>query len=175
MDEEGKHEHLCNLGGGPSLRHDRVREWLAGKLREAYGGATDTEQPHPLASGAPGRMDIKHGSAFGHIDIDVTIATLHTVNVREALRRKTAPGRALKQGIGEKLSHYGPGVLAFAMDDTGAICNSGLRLLRKLAWAAGGAHAGPRLYNSWRAEVQHIVLGTTAGMAQRARCMPRTA
>ena len=175
VDSEGVHEGLCNIGGGPLTRHNRVREWLAEKMREAYGGTTATEQPHPLANGSPGRMDIKHSSAHGHLDVDVTIASLYTSNAREALRREQAPSRALRQGIAEKLRHYGPGVIPFALDDTGAMGSSALRLLRRLAWASGGPLSGPNLFTLWRAELQHIVLQTTAGMAQSARGMPRTA
>ena len=74
-------------------------------------------------------MDIKHDSAFGHLDIDVIIPSLHTSNVREALRRQHAPERAIRAGIADKLATYGPGVLAFAVDDAGAIGAGALRLL----------------------------------------------
>ena len=176
MDSDGVHECLCNLGGGPLTRHNRVREWLADKLRESFGGKTLTEQPHPLAnSRGMGRMDIKHDSAFGHLDIDVTIPSIYTSNVREALRRQQAPERAIRGGVADKLTTYGPGVIAFAVDDAGAVGAGALRLLRRLAWQSGGESEGPSLLLRWRAELQHIVLQATAGMAQSARGVPRTA
>ena len=175
-DDDGVHECLCNAGGGPLLRHNRVREWLADKLRHAYGGKTLTEQPHPLAnSRGIGRMDLKHDSAQGHLDIDVTITSIHTSNVREALRRQTAPERSIRSGVADKLTTYGPGVLAFAADDTGAIGTGALRLLRRMALHAGGDQLSSRLLKAWRAELQHIILQSTAGMAQGARRVPRTA
>ena len=146
MGNDGVHECLCNLGGGPLIRHNRVREWLADKLRESFGGKTLTEQPHPLAnSRGMGRMDIKHDSAFGHLDIDVTIPSIYTSNVREALRRQQAPERAIRGGVADKLATYGPGVIAFAVDDAGAVGAGALRLLRRLAWQSGGESEGPRL------------------------------
>ena len=176
VDEEGVHEGLCNIGGGPIIRHNRGREWLADKLREAFGGKTATEKPHPLASGnGMGRMDIKHDSAHGHLDIDVTITSIYTSNVREALRRQTAPERSIRAGIKDKLMTYGPGVLAFAADDTGAIGASAMRLLRRMAVQVGGETFAPKLLVAWRAEFQHLILQSTAGMAQAARGMPRTA
>ena len=120
-------------------------------------------------------MDIKHDSAFGHLNIDVTIPSLHSSSVREALRRQHAPERAIRAGIADKLTTYGPGVIALAVDDTGAIGAGALRLLGQLAWQLGGESEGPRLLLSWRAELQHIVLQATAGMAQGARGLPRTA
>lgn len=156
-------------------RHNRVREWLSEKLRQAYGGRTLTEQPHPLANAqGMGRMDVKHDSAQGHLDIDVTITSIYTSNVREALRRQTAPERSIRAGVKDKLVTYGPAVLAFAADDTGAISAGALRLLRKLAHHAVGEHLGPKLLMDWRAELQHIILQSTAGMAQVARGEPRT-
>ena len=176
LDDDGVHEGLCNIGGGPVIRHNRVREWLAEKVRHAYGGKTLTEQPHQHANlQRMGRMDVKHDSAHGHLDIDVTITSIYTSNVREALRRQTAPERAIKSGVADKLATYGPGVLAFAADDTGAIGASALRLLRKMALQTGGDYLGPKLLLSWRAELQHIILQSTAGMAQAARGLPRTA
>ena len=87
-DDDGVHECLCNAGGGPLLRHNRVGDWLADKLKQAYGGRTLTEQPHALANArGMGRMDVKHDSANGHLDIDVTITSIFTSNVREALTR----------------------------------------------------------------------------------------
>ena len=157
-------------------RHNRVREWLADKLRGAFGGRTLTERPHPLADGtAGGRMDIKHDSAFGHWDIDVTIVSVSTSNAREALRRQTDPARALRGGVADKLRTYGPGVLAFAVDDTGALGAGATRLLRKMAVHLVGEHESARLLLAWRGELQHIVLQSTAGMMQGARGAPRTA
>ena len=176
MDEDGVHEALCNLGGGPSTRHNRVREWLADKLHDSFGGRTLTEHPHPLADGtAAGRMDIKHDSAFGHWDIDVTIVSISTSNAREALRRQSDPARALRAGVADKLRTYGPGVLAFAVDDTGALGAGATRLLRKMAAHLVGEHESARLLLAWRGELQHIVLQATAGMMQAARGGPRTA
>ena len=176
IDPDGVHEALCNLGGGPLMRHNQVRDWLAEKVKEAFGGRTQTEQPHPLANGrGNGRMDIKHDSSHGHLDIDVTVVSIHTSNVREAMRRQSDPNRALRAGIADKLATYGPGVLAFAVDDTGAISTPALRLLRRLALACGGEVLAPKLLMNWRAELQHVVLQATAGMAQSACGAPRTA
>ena len=156
-------------------RHNRVREWLADKLRDSFGGRTLTEQPHPYANGtAGGEMDIKHDSAFGHWDIDVTIVSISTSNVREALRRQTDPARALRGGVADKLRTYGPGVLAFAVDDTGAVGAGATRLLREMAVHLVGEHESARLLLAWRGELQHIVLQSTAGMMQAARGVPRT-
>ena len=120
-------------------------------------------------------MDVKHDSAHGHLDVDVTITSIYTSNVREALRRQTAPERSIRSGVAEKLATYGPGVLAFAADDSGAIGAGALRLLRKMALQTGGDYLGPKLLLTWRAELQHIILQSTAGMAQAARGLPRTA
>ena len=174
--DDDAHENLCNIGGGPGIRHDRVRDWLADKLREAYGGRTLTERPHPLADGTGGgRIDIKHDSAAGHIDIDVTVVSVHSTNAREALRRQTAPDRALRSGIADKLATYGAGVLAFPIDDTGAIGAKALRLLRDMAFTVGGEDLGQKTLQTWRAQLQHIVLQSTAGMAQNVLGAPRTA
>ena len=122
-----------------------------------------------------GRMDVKHDSAKRHLDIDVTITSIFTSNVRETLRRRTAPERSIRAGVADKLATYGPGVMAFAADDTGGIGASAVRLLRKMALCVGGDDLGPRLAVAWRAELQHIILQSTAGMAQVARGAPRTA
>ena len=122
-----------------------------------------------------GRMDLKHDSAFGHLDIDVTITSIYTSNVREALRRESAPERAIRSGVAEKLKRYGPGVIAFAADDTGAIGAGALRLLRKMAVQSVGECLATKLFTQWRAELQHIILQATVGMAQAARGVPRTA
>ena len=177
IDDDGIHENLCNLGGGPGLRHDQVKEWLAEKLKESFGGRTHVERSHPLASGrARGRMDIKHDSSQGHLDIDVTIVSIYTSNSREALRRQSDPNRALRAGAADKLKHYGPGVIAFVVDDTGSIGAGALRLLRRLAtMVAGGQDGFAKLMRTWRAELQHVVLQATARMAQTSCSAPRTA
>ena len=100
LTDDATHEALCNLGGGPTIRHDRVREWLGSKLKEAFGGRTQTEVPHPLARGmGMGRMDLKHNGAQGHLDVDVTIVSIRSSCPAERLRRKTAPDRALRAGV----------------------------------------------------------------------------
>ena len=176
VDDEGVHEALCNLGGGPSMRHNRVREWLVDKLRESFGGKTLTERPHPTAGSTDiGRMDIKHDSAFGHFDIDVTIVSISTSNVRECLRRQRDPERALRAGVREKLVRYGAGVLAFAVDDAGGISAGAVRLLRRMAQQVAGENGSAMQLLKWRAELQHVVLQATAGMMQAARGVPRTA
>ena len=176
VDDDGIHETLCNMGGGPDIRHNRAREWLAEKLKESFGGRTLQEQAHPLANlREMGRMDLKHDSASGHLDIDVTITSIYTSNVREALRRESAPERSIRCGVADKLKRYGPGVIAFAADDTGAIGAGALRLLRKMAVQSVGECLAPKLFTQWRAELQHIILQATVGMAQAARGVPRTA
>ena len=176
VDDDGVHEGLCSIGGGVLTRHNRVRDWLAEKLRCAFGGRTLTEQPHRHANGiSMGRIDLKHDSSQGHLDIDVTITSIYTSNVRESLRRRTAPERSIRAGVKDKLRTYGAGVLAFAADDTGAISVSAVRLLRKMAHQIGGVHYGSKLLQNWRAELQHIILQSTTGMAQVARGEPRTA
>ena len=103
------------LAVDPWLRHNCAREWLAEKMRQAYGGKTATEQPHPHANlRGRGQMDVKHDSAHGHLDIDVTITSIFMSNVREALRRQTAPERSIRSGVADKLATYGSGILAFA-------------------------------------------------------------
>ena len=128
-----------------------------------------------MASGtARGCMDIKHDSSKGHLDIHVTIVSIYTSNSREALRRQSDPNRALRAGAAEKLRHYGPGVIAFVVDDTGSIGAGALRLLRRMAEAVGGKNGCLKLMRTWRAELQHVVLQATARMAQTACSAPRT-
>ena len=105
----------------------------------------------------------------------MTITSIYTTNVQEALRRCTAPERSIRGGVKDKLQTYGAGVLAFAADDTGGISAGAVRLLRRMAHQCGGEHNGPKLLQNWRAELQHIILQSTAGMAQVARGEPRTA
>ena len=175
-DLDGTHELLCPVGGGANLRHDQVKEWLADKLRDACGGRTQLEQPHPYASRpGNGRMDIKHDSAFGHLDIDVTIPSLFSSNVRETLRRQRDPMRAMRAAVMEKHQLYGGGVLAFAADDVGGLGPRASRLLRQLACRAAGEAEAARTFTAWKAELQHLVLQSTAAMAQVARGQPRTA
>ena len=153
VDDDGVHEGLCSIGGGVLTRHNRVRDWLAEKLRCAFGGRTLTEQPHRHANGiSTGRIDLKHDSSQGHLDIDVTITSIYTSNVRESLRRRTALVRSIRAG------------------SAGAVW-----LLRKTARQICGDHYRSKLLQNWRAELQHIILQSTAGMAQVARGEPRTA
>ena len=175
MDPDGLHEVLCGIGGGPNIRHDRGRDWLAEKVKDACGGRTATEQAHPHADGTPGRMDIKHDSAFGHLDIDITIPSLFTTNRRELLRRQQDPTRAIRAAVAAKHSTYGSGVLAFVMDDIGAMGVKAHRLIHALAVQTVGEANAPATATAWKAELQHIVLQATASMAQAARGQPRTA
>lgn len=176
VDPDGSHEALCNVGGGPSVRHNRVREWLAERLRDAFGGTTRMEVPHPHAGGrGMGRMDVKHDGAAGHLDVDVTVVSVRTADPAEALRRRTAPERALRAGVADKLRAYGPGVLAFAVDDTGAVSAGAMRLLHRMAFAVAGEAEGPLELTRSRAALQLIVLQATAAMAQSAAGAPRTA
>ena len=174
-DPDGLHEVLCGVGGGTTIRHDRTRDWLADKLRDACGGRTATEQPHPHADGTAGRMDIKHDSPFGHLDVDIIIPSLLTTNPRELLRRQQDPARAIRAAIASKHTTYGAGVLAFVMDDVGALGVKAHRLLHSLAVRAAGPVEGPATAMAWKAELQHLVLQATASMAQAARGQPRTA
>ena len=105
----------------------------------------------------------------------MTIVSISTSNAREALRRQSDPARALRAGVADKLRTYGPGVLAFAVDDAGALGAGATRLLRKMAAHLVGEHESARLLLAWRGELQHIVLQATAGMMQAARGAPRTA
>ena len=120
-------------------------------------------------------MDIKHDSAFGHLDVDVTIPSLFSSNIREALRRQRDPMRAIRQATAEKHKTYGAGVLAFAADDVGGLGPKATRLLRTLAEHAGGEAEATATTLAWRAELQHIILQATAAAAQAARGQPRTA
>ena len=47
LDKHGVHEALCSLGGGVVRRHHRVREWLADKVRETWGGSVRFFPPWP--------------------------------------------------------------------------------------------------------------------------------
>ena len=120
-------------------------------------------------------MDIKHDSAFGHLDIDVTIPSLFSLSVRETLRRQRDPMRAMRAAVMEKQRLYGGGVLAFAADDVGGLGPRASRLLRQLAGRVAGDAEAARTFTVWRAELQHLVLQSTAAMAQVARGQPRTA
>ena len=91
-DVDGTHELLCPVGGGANLRHNQVKEWLTDKLRDACGGRTLLEQPHPYASmPGNGRMDIKHDNACGHLDIDVTILSLFFVECSRDIASSARP------------------------------------------------------------------------------------
>lgn len=176
VSDDGPHEVLCNVGGGPATRHNRVREWLGERLREAFGGTTRAEVAHPLAGGrGMGRMDLKHDGAAGHFDIDVTIVSIRTTDEAEAQRRRLVPDRALRAGVADKLRAYGPAVLAFAVDDTGGMTAAVRRLLHRIAVAQVGEERAVTAAAELRASLQLVVLQATAAMAQSAVGAPRRA
>ena len=175
LDEDGIHEAVCQIGNLFGIRHDRSRDWLADKIKLACGGRTQVEQPHPHANGTAGRMDIKHDSAAGHLDIDVIIPSLFTSNHRELLRRVQDPARAIRAAGADKHRTYGSGVTVFCADDLGGISAQSSRLIRQLAEHAMGDHEVIDTTIAWKAEMQHIILQNAAAMAQAARGQPRTA
>ena len=169
------HEHLCGVGGFRDIRHNQCRDWVKERLDESVGGRSLTEQPHPYTNRpGMGRMDIKHDSCFGHLDIDITIPSIYSDNPRETLRRHQQPNRAIRDAIREKQRKYGASVLAFAVDDLGVLSHPATELLRRLAQRDSGEHNYRATLQAWKAEIQHMVLAATAGMAQAARGQPRT-
>ena len=68
----------------------------------------------------------------------------------------------------------GPGGIPFVVSECGAIGQHAMSLLRDVAKASCRHDPGKRLADL-KAELQHLVLGTIAAMAQAARCTPRTA
>ena len=163
------HEHVCPVGGLQDVRHTRVRKWMAERLKEKFADQVSQEEPvnQPLVKSA-GKMDVvarRHGET---LLIDVVIATPLTTEPRERARRTREAGRSLRTAEARKLSRYGPKVLALAVEDTGRLGNGTVRLLRSLAAEEeieDRAEACRRLV----AELQHVVLGSTAVMLEIAR------
>ena len=117
--------------------------------------------PTPVALAHGYRLD----SAFRHLGVDVTTRSIHMAIVRDALRRQHVPERAIRGGVADELTTYGPGVVAFADDDARTGGAGALRLLRLLACQSGGVSEKLGLLLRWRADL-HVVLQATAGMAQ---------
>ena len=100
----------------------QMRELWHCAVREEYRTSADIQ-------GRPGRMDITARRPEGVLEVDVTIATVASVDQSEMLRRIREPGRAGKLAK-KKLQRCGPTVLAFAVEDTGRLAPGTCRLLR---------------------------------------------
>ena len=175
LEGDEAHEHYCAVGGGALQRHNRAESWLASRMREYWCCPVREEyRTSEDIQGRPGRMDITARRPEGVLEVDVTIATVASVNQAELLRRTREPGRAARLEVKNKLRRYGPSVLAFAIEDTGRLAPGTCRLLRDLA---GSQMESPvqEEYQKLVRELQHIVLAASASMLQSARGQPRTA
>ena len=170
LDMEGVHEYICNIGGGPNTRHARLRNWLADRIKETYGGDVSQERQLP---GRPGDvMDIVAQTPEGVLWVDTTVVSVATVNVAERLRRANQPERALYAMVREKNIRYGNQCLPFAMEDGGRVSSGASELLRKMAVRYEGWDCARKYRELLGA---HVMLMATASMLQGARGTMRTA
>ena len=151
------------------MRHNRVRKWTAEKSKEAWGGKVLEERPvGPPQVRTPGRMDVIARREGVQTLIDVVVSSVATDVRREQERRAREPGRSLRTAEARKLTRYGEGVLAVAVEDTGRLGAGTMRLLRD--WAECQDDLPPDVeYRRLAVELQHVVLSGTASMLQISR------
>jgi len=72
LDQQGHHAEVCEIGGGITGRHDRLRDWLAKWIDETTGRPAKTEQvvphwarPRPDGSIEEARLDISFVDSSG--------------------------------------------------------------------------------------------------------------
>ena len=169
LDEAGVHEFLCNLGGAQDVRHSALRDWVADKSRDAFGGSWATEQDvqPPLVERA-GRMDIVGWLDGAPLLIDTVVPSNVTTDAQELKRRMVDATRAVRAAERKKKTRYGATVLGAAVEDTGRVGAGLQRYLRRLA-ARLDEDEPARGYRQLMSEVQWVVLGATARMLQGAR------
>ena len=174
LDEYGLHELLCPLGGGVNDRHTSLRKWVADKLRDSYGVRVQEEKPvAPPEVSVAGRMDVVCFRGSARLLIDTVVATPATTDTAELARRRYDAARALNEAERRKRKRYGDAVLAFAVEDTGRIGRGARRLLRELAELLED-ESPCAAFRRLLAEVQHVVLGSTAALLQTARGLQPT-
>ena len=160
---------MCPAGGGVIARHSRVVKWGAEKLKEYRGCQAKVEQPvQPPLVTRVGRMDILANDLGKDLLVDVVICTSATDSQRERERRVNEPGRSLRTAEARKLAAYGPNVLALAVEDTGRLGSGAKRFIKDLAERQDVRSVADE-YQRLQAELQHVVLSSTASMLQRCR------
>ena len=175
LDDSGAHEFLCNIGGAVDGRHDGLRDWVADKVRDAFGCRVATERPvqPPLVKTA-GRMDVVCWIGGAPLLVDVVVPSCTTTDAAEIKRRMVDPTRAIRVAERKKKTRYGDTVLAVAVEDTGRVGSGAQRLLRQLAAKQEDEDASIA-YRRLLAEMQYVVLSATAVMLQGARGALQTA
>ena len=87
LEGDDAHEHYCAVGGGTLQRHNRVEAWLASRMREYWCCPVREEyRTSEDILGRPGRMDITARRPEGVLEVDVTVATVASVDQAELLR-----------------------------------------------------------------------------------------
>ena len=161
---------ICGTGGSTESRHNRVRDWLANKIRELEGATVFLEREvFPPFVKQKGRMDLIFKDARNpeHAFIDVVMATGWAPNDREAERQMEDPLRSLKQAENAKRAKYG-NVMPFAVSDTGTLGHAAKILLSHIA-GADPENNFAETYGRMVREVQVIVLEATARGAMASR------
>ena len=93
LDDKGKHDMICGMGGFTESRHNTTRDWLANKTRELEGATVMVEKEVDVPFVKPkGRMDLIFKDArrpeFAFLDVVCTdgMVTTRRRNVPPAQR-----------------------------------------------------------------------------------------
>jgi hypothetical protein len=136
---------VCNVGGGVDHRHDRIRDWLAGLIRDLTGQAGATEQFVPKwdrvirVDGADNieraRLDVVFTNHHGQrVYLDVVVPTAGTTNPEMARARAKKDGAAAARAAdGKRVRYPGPDLVPFAVEALGRPGRDAAAILRSLA------------------------------------------
>ena len=132
-------------GGGVDHRHDRIRDWLAGLIRDLTGQAAVIEQFVPkwdrvVRVDGPdtierARLDVVFTNRHGQrVYLDVVVPTAGTTNTEMARARAKRDGAAAARAAdGKRVRYPGPDLVPFAVEALGRPGKDAVSFLRSLA------------------------------------------
>ena len=104
LDEDSHHSAVCQVGGGPTARHDRLARWLRGWLADGrVDGEVLLEQ---VVSDPPGRLDVVFADSGRRIWVDVAIPSVTSGCPRTARARARTDGLAARAEEQHKRRKY---------------------------------------------------------------------
>ena len=113
LDARGTHALTCNCGGGVDRRHNKIRDEVAGWLKDQGHEAVSTEQnvPHwqrTLANGVveEARLDVTFRYGTVQLYADVVVASPASVDEERARRNAATDGAAADAAEKEKRRRY---------------------------------------------------------------------